>query len=1824
MGETAPASEEGPAPDPPPPPPPPAASEGKEEGNEGRVEFGVGGAAARPEEEGDREGSSSVRVAVRIRPFLPSEAGTSGVVDVQPPQDHSEHSDHSDGPHHSDHSEPRKGGGGRGRSRRRRRPLSLPTTLQMGGPAGPRFTYDAIHPPGTSQADLYLETVAPLVRQCLRGYNATVLAYGQTGSGKTYTILGPQLASADESSGIIPRALRDLFEVLEGSRLNPPKSTAYAYEVRLQFLELYGEEIRDLLVPHSPGLRIRDVGGGGDKGGGAGEPEVVGASEVVAGTAREALLCLARGMLRRVTGATAMNAESSRSHAIMTAIVEQTATTTVPDGDGADEDGREASFTRSKFHFVDLAGSERARRTQATGHRLKEGIDINKGLLVLGNVISALGDRAKVGRTFVPYRDSKLTRLLRGSLGGNHRTLMVACVSPSSSNFDESLNCLRYANRARNIQNRAIVNVDPTTRLVSELRGRVRALAVELLRVRAVAGEEGAGEAGPLTDELLQILASGGDAATAPAPAAAPAAAAISAGSGAGPPLSASGQSFPEIVQTLQQRLGESDAELSRMTSSLKRARQETFQQEEGLYAAKAEAQYWRIKCHDGNEGGEGSAAAEEDGITNRFAAYEEEISKLKADLRDARSRADLAAKTAEEGTYLGLARAHEKASTARTRQPPPIVSLPVLSEVQEARQDKRHATELDEEHKVERENFEKATKMYLSEDEDENEGEEGDGEDSDDAEGVFMVGKQGEEALDLEQVGTDVVDVETTASVESFLRRQSHMDAHLIELTNSISAKEDLMEQLAASQRRYESMRQFYERKLSEMVEQVEARETERGKLETQIADLKKEGEDSESETFKALKAQLDKKDHQLKKLRRRQTELTGLTMVPSRNEAILARLKSDIASMKRQKVDLQKQVSLERKAHLVELNKLKKDAIQQSRETAKWKAASKRQEGAAERARNAAKAHLGEVNKLRSRYRESEKKLRVATLKRGVMERVGLDPILTGRRNSTAKGSRPATAPPTSAGVEPQQDKKSRRSQSSSIGTIDDIDVDRVRSFLDSKVSDVGEKEATAGKLAKEWEEHLELSTTRDRLLEEAKDNVGGTDAIAEELEALMLQLRYREGRIKNLSKRLGNGRNSKKGEQASFSTMFLREKEFKDMCAGAPPLSTTQLTCKILFGMVVKERRRVASLAQTASVLDKRAGDAERLAEAREDALRSHVEEERNERVAMAQTQQEQIVSLMAMVQEGEEGQSKQQQLDSTKSIGSGEDIITSESGNDTNMVMILSNERISALELQLAELQGEKEAKEVYKRKEADAKEELEEEVEKCNELHRELEHLKASLRQIRDALFKEKEEKPPNERDGVTFSFSQEDDASTPSEKLEMRRVVEDIIQEALHPPTLSPRKGAAERSKLSTEGRLHVARTPTTSSELSSRINLMEISDSDDEEIPEWAEDIMDDLAIIAKGEIPPSLKEKKKEKEKEKKTKKKKKGKTAPTESISKTSKQGTDINETEIPRDDLEGNVFVRLTAPENFTGAQKKAFSERQSRVPEALSDQDVRSGKILDGNEVLEEVKTAALPKPEAKAKAVIKPVFDRLTDPEYFTGVQKQSFMSSSHRPRRVVDGSIVEEGVLTSLNLHGDKTFQKASPQESNQLNGTSTVSSHPEGPIGLVPTGMIAHAKKTVRETQYLKPLSIAVGSDQPSSPEDMDTGHRSVFDRLVSPSNYTGTQKKIHTNTKNHRGADDNFVLGQKPLTIPTADEESDVSPTSIQQSTPRVDSDDQATNEEMESLRQSRERTGNYTQQDVFERLTKTVTHSYAVKRQNEAEETRKNNAYFLEET
>ncbi|KAA0192843.1 Kinesin protein [Fasciolopsis buskii] len=216
-----------------------------------------------------------------------------------------------------------------------------------------------------------------------------------------------------------------------------------------------------------------------------------------------------------------MNAQSSRSHAIFTLHIrqqrlvkydeEQNGTKTEDqfqgnqdsDAPGADQVPEFETLT-AKFHFVDLAGSERLKRTGATGDRAKEGISINRGLLALGNVISALGDKAKRG-CHVPYRDSKLTRLLQDSLGGNSRTIMIACISPSDCDFLETLNTLKYANRARNIRNRVIMNQDKTSKQLATLRAQLMALQEELdeyKQGKRIANSEGPDGVSDLAHEL--------------------------------------------------------------------------------------------------------------------------------------------------------------------------------------------------------------------------------------------------------------------------------------------------------------------------------------------------------------------------------------------------------------------------------------------------------------------------------------------------------------------------------------------------------------------------------------------------------------------------------------------------------------------------------------------------------------------------------------------------------------------------------------------------------------------------------------------------------------------------------------------------------------------------------------------------------------------------------------------------------------------------------------------------------------------------------------------------------------------------------------------------------------------------------------------------------------------------------------------------------------------------------------------------------------------------------------------------------------------------
>ncbi|XP_066052504.1 kinesin-like protein KIF7 isoform X2 [Chamaea fasciata] len=327
-----------------------------------------------------------------------------------------------------------------------------------------RFRFAAVLPEAAGQAAVYRACVQPLLRAFFRGFNATVFAYGQTGSGKTYTIGEASVASINEDEqGIIPRAMAETFRLIDENDL-------IDYTVRVSYLEVYKEEFRDLLQVDtaSKDIQIRED----DKGNivlcGVKESEVEGLDEV--------LSLLEMGNTAKHTGATHINRQSSRSHTIFTVTMEQRrGAGRLPLHHRAPALPAAGQVLVSKFHFVDLAGSERIVKTGNTGERLKESIQINCGLLALGNVISALGDpRRKT--THIPYRDSKITRILKDSLGGNAQTVMIACVSPSSSDFDESLNTLNYANRAQNIQNKAVVNCRKETEHIEELHLQIKNL----------------------------------------------------------------------------------------------------------------------------------------------------------------------------------------------------------------------------------------------------------------------------------------------------------------------------------------------------------------------------------------------------------------------------------------------------------------------------------------------------------------------------------------------------------------------------------------------------------------------------------------------------------------------------------------------------------------------------------------------------------------------------------------------------------------------------------------------------------------------------------------------------------------------------------------------------------------------------------------------------------------------------------------------------------------------------------------------------------------------------------------------------------------------------------------------------------------------------------------------------------------------------------------------------------------------------------------------------------------------------------------------------
>src|SRR5277367_6849691 len=281
----------------------------------------------------------------------------------------------------------------------------------------------------SQQSDIFNFSIKPTVDDILNGYNGTVFAYGQTGAGKSYTMMGSDIDN-DDGRGVIPRIVEQIF----ASIMDSPSTIEYI--VRVSYMEIYMERIRDLLAPQNDNLPIHEEKNRG--------VYVKGLLEIYVSSVQEVYEVMRRGGASRAVASTNMNQESSRSHSIFVITITQKNVET-------------GSAKSGQLFLVDLAGSEKVGKTGASGQTLEEAKKINKSLSALGMVINSLTDGKS---THIPYRDSKLTRILQESLGGNSRTTLIINASPSSYNDAETLSTLRFGMRAKAIKNKAKINAE--------------------------------------------------------------------------------------------------------------------------------------------------------------------------------------------------------------------------------------------------------------------------------------------------------------------------------------------------------------------------------------------------------------------------------------------------------------------------------------------------------------------------------------------------------------------------------------------------------------------------------------------------------------------------------------------------------------------------------------------------------------------------------------------------------------------------------------------------------------------------------------------------------------------------------------------------------------------------------------------------------------------------------------------------------------------------------------------------------------------------------------------------------------------------------------------------------------------------------------------------------------------------------------------------------------------------------------------------------------------------------------------------------------------
>ncbi|XP_036963453.1 kinesin-like protein KIF21A isoform X1 [Acanthopagrus latus] len=779
------------------------------------------------------------------------------------------------------------------------------------------FTYDYMFDMDSQQDAIYTTCTEKLIEGCFEGYNATIFAYGQTGSGKTYTMgTGFDVNISDEELGIIPRAVHHLFKGIEERRAAAQEQgrPVPEFKINAQFLELYNEEVLDLFdstrdMKQKSHIKIHEDASGGIY--------TVGVTTRTVSSEAEMIQCLKLGALSRTTASTQMNVQSSRSHAIFTIHLCQVRVC-ASDNQETETDNRvsngnsemdEYETLTAKFHFVDLAGSERLKRTGATGDRAKEGISINCGLLALGNVISALGDRGKRA-SHVPYRDSKLTRLLQDSLGGNSQTVMIACISPSDRDFMETLNTLKYANRARNIKNRVMVNQDKASQQISALRTEIARLQMELMEYKTgkrMAGEDGVESFSDMFHENSM--------------------------------LQTENSNLRVRVKAMQETI---DAQRARLTQLI------SDQANQALSKA-------------------GEGGTEE--IGNMIQGYIKEIEDLRAKLLESESvnehlRKNLSRASNRQSLYGGPG-TFSSTSLAPEKETSDIIELAKKDleklKKREKKKKKRLQLLLEEREREEREEVVEEVEDASASKEEVPDNEQEKGTEKEMAERVneetemeVQEGSDHEEGEEEEEEEEEEMDVEESSDdSDSESDEKENFQADLANITCEIAIKQKLIDELENSQRRLHTLKQQYEQKLMMLQCKIRDTQLERDRVLHNMTSVESGTEDKARKIKVEYEKKLSVMNKELQKLHSAQKEHARLLKNQSQYEKQLKKLQMDVAEMKKTKVRLMKQMKEQQEKNRMnesrrnrEIASLKKDQRKQEHQLKLLEAQKRQQE--------------------------------------------------------------------------------------------------------------------------------------------------------------------------------------------------------------------------------------------------------------------------------------------------------------------------------------------------------------------------------------------------------------------------------------------------------------------------------------------------------------------------------------------------------------------------------------------------------------------------------------------------------------------------------------------------------------------------------------------------------------------------------------------------------------------------------------------------------------------------------------------------------------